>query len=171
MLAFALRYRAATALFFGSLILIHVLYEYFGGGITTHHLLARADMPGISNAWGILSVTLLSYLVLNRVASRPNRKDGQVILGFLGGAALGLVMALLWEFGVEAPLPYLLLVPLLLALFIPVYRGECLLGYVLAMAFTFGGVLPVLFGGILCLAAFLVYKVIRGGVLWLINRP
>lgn len=170
MLATLLRNKRLVSGFLGALVLIHVLWDYFGGGITVHHLLAREDMPGISNAWGIFTVTLLAYYTLHRIEIRYQRKDAHVWLGFAGGLVLGLTMAVLWEAGWQEPLPYLLWSPVLLAFFLPVHRAECLLGFVLGMAYTFGGVLPVLFGGVLCLITFLIHRLLRGGFLRLLER-
>lgn len=170
MLRTLLRYKTAVSLLLGTLVLIHVLIEYFNGGITRHHLLARDDMPAISNAWGILSVSLLAYYTLHRIEIRFERNDASVYRGFALGLLLGLALALLWEIGWSDFMPFLLFAPLALALLWPVYRAECFLGFVLGMAYTFGGILPMLVGGLLCILAFVVYKGIRGGLLALLRR-
>ena len=62
----------------------------------------------------------------------------------------------------------------LIALVVPIYRAEYLLGFVLGMAYTFGGVLPSVVGSILALVALLIHRYIRTGLLflgrWLVGR-
>ena len=47
---------------------------------------------------------------------------------------------------------------LALALWLPVHRPECLLGFVLGMTVDFGAVLPTLFGSVVALASFLIHR-------------
>ena len=168
MLKTLLKYKFPASLVFGSFVLIHLLWEYFNGGVTTHHLLARADLPGISNWWGLLTIPVLAWITLTRIEVRrkksplnPTDFSGQVIRGFLGGLIYGLFLAMLWEFDMEAYMSYALLLPLGLALVFPVYRAECLLGFVLGMTYTFGGVLPLLIGPVLLLGGFIIFKGVR----------
>lgn len=168
MLKALLKHKFSASLFFGSFVLIHLLWEYFNGGVTTHHLLARADLPGISNWWGLLTIPVLAWITLNRIEVRRKKSSlstpdfsGQVIRGFFGGLIYGLFLAMLWEFGMEAYMPYALLLPLGLALVFPVYRAECLLGFVLGMTYTFGGVLPLLIGPVLLLGGVIIFKGVR----------
>ena len=168
MLKTLLKHKFFASLAFGSFVLIHLLWEYFNGGVATHHLLARADLPGISNWWGLLTIPILAWITLTRIQERRKKSSlnspdfsGQVIRGFLGGLIYGLFLAMLWEFGMEAYMPYALLLPLGLALVFPVYRAECLLGFVVGMTYTFGGVLPFLIGPVLLLVGFLIFKGVR----------
>ena len=57
-----------------------------------------------------------------------------------------------------------------LAMFFPIYRAECLLGFVIGMTFTFGGVLPTVFGSILVLVSVTLYKYVRPGILYLASK-
>jgi hypothetical protein len=49
----------------------------------------------------------------------------------------------------------------LVALFLPIYRAESVLGFVLGMTFAFGSVLPILFGSIVALLSALLYQYVR----------
>lgn len=49
---------------------LFVLWEYSNGGVVTHHLLARPDLPGISNWWGLLTIPLLTWLTLTLIQRR-----------------------------------------------------------------------------------------------------
>jgi hypothetical protein len=48
-----------------------------------------------------------------------------------------------------------------IALFFPIYRAECLLGFVIGMTFTFGAVLPTGIGSIFALIGAVLYLLVR----------
>jgi hypothetical protein len=151
-------------------------WEYFNGGVVTHHLLARDDMPGASNWWGLLTIPLLAWWAVQRVKKRQlaqnatpttsSHSDTRVIKRFLIALVFGLMAGLAWEFGFTALLPFYIWLPVLLALFIPVHYTENLLGFCLGMLFTFGGILPIVFGSVLLVLGFLVYTLVR----WVVKR-
>jgi hypothetical protein len=63
-------------------------------------------------------------------------------------------------------IPGLLVLALLpLALFIPIYRAEYLLGFVLGMTYIFGPILPIGMGVVLMILFAVTYKYIRPGIL------
>ena len=88
-----------------------------------------------------------------------------LVLSVLYGTAL----ATGFEFGAEGVMQVLFLGLFGVAVLAPVYRAECIAGFVAGMAFTFGGVLPLLVA--LVFAA--VSAIVRFGVraLWRIARP
>ncbi|NND80052.1 MAG: hypothetical protein HKN53_09140 [Maribacter sp.] len=145
--------------------------EHFTGGVVTHHLLARDDMPGVSNYWGLVSVPLLAFVVAyvihrnryKKTTSEEKLKQHEdvVFKRFIAALAFGITISLLWELRLESVLPYLILLPLLLAFFRPVHYPECLLGFVLGMVYTFGGILPILIGTVLLIIAYLINRIIR----------
>ena len=49
----------------------------------------------------------------------------------------------------------------MLALFVPIYRAECVLGFILAMTVPFGAVLPTVFATVMSLAAVILYQGVR----------
>ncbi len=155
------------------LVAAFILWEHFNGGVMVHHPLADEDLPGISNWWGLLTVPALSFFVLwlvdRRVSAHEDQKVAtqRVTKHFLGGLIFGLIVALLWEVGAAEVLQFVILVPLVIALFIPVHFPECLLGFVLGMTFTFGGVLPIMIGIVVLVLAAIVHLVIHGGFQWL----
>lgn len=162
--------RALIALLAGLPVLAHVLWEYFHGGITAHHLLARQDLPAISNGWGLLTIPVLAFYALWRVEKRTGKKtknaitEPPVVIGFLLALALGIFLASLWEFGLADFMPFVLFSPLALAFFLPVYRAECLLGFVMGLTYTFGGVLPIFIGVLLCVLSYIIYRLVRAGL-------
>ena len=150
-------------------------WNYFHGGIPRHLILAREDLPEISNAWGAIILPLLTWFVGFRVQKRENLESkfskipSNVLYGFAGGLAFGFAIAIVFALRYHGIPGYLLLVILVLALFYPVYKVECLLGFVLGMTFTFGAILPTAVGSILAIISFFIYKVIRSGLLYVVK--
>lgn len=163
------RLQATTAAFI--LTFAFILREYFSGGVVSHNLLAREDLPAFSNWWGLLTVPLLFWIavtLINRrqkksVTLKSKNKEGEatVFKRFLAALAFGILMSILWEFRLESVLQYLILLPILLAFFTPVHLPEYLMGFVLGMIFTFGGVLPILIGLVLLIICFIIHRVVR----------
>lgn len=154
------------AFVFTALIL---LWEYVNGGVVTHHLMASKDLPGFSNWWGLVTIPLLCFIAVT-IIKRQQDKETKVLKRFITAFAFGLLIAVFWELNVEGPLPYMMLFPLLLAFFTPIHKPEVLMGYVLGMLFTFGGVLPILFGSILLIMAFIINTIVRVLMKALTNR-
>lgn len=158
------------------LIAAHVLWDYSHDGVPTHYVLHDKSLPGISNWWGVLTIPLLTWLCISLSQKRADKsysnlpnsliRSPKVINGFLGALFFGIAMSIFWETGLQDILACLIFLPLVLALFIPVHYPEHYLGFVLGMAFTFGGVLPVVFGLIIGIGCFLVYQVLRRGILF-----
>ena len=151
---------------------VFILWEHFNGGVITHHLLAREDLPGISNFWGLLSIPLLAWLTLSLINKQRDRiiksepsnlenYDKKTLKGFLAALLFGIIASLLWEFNLSNILQYFILAPILIAIFKPVHLPEYLLGFVIGMLFTFGGILPIIVGTVLLLLCFLINLLTR----------
>jgi len=133
-------------------ILAVLAWEHFNGGVTSHHILHRADMPAISNWWGALLLPALTWFLAGRVQKRAARNasgnnashkiPGSVISGFFAAVFLGTLLSVFFTHGNETLTAYVFQTILLLALLLPAYRAECLLGFVLGMTLTFGVVIP-----------------------------
>lgn len=131
---------------------LHLTWEYTNGGVLRHHLLNRSDLPAISNWWGALLLPLLSWFLFGPLLRRvyapvgPDQKSGQMPIAIIGGfvAALlyGLALATTFTLGYEDVTGYLFLGLFLLAVVIPLYRPEYILGLIYGMTFTFGAILP-----------------------------
>jgi hypothetical protein len=139
--------------------LAHLALEAASGGIASHHPLADPALPGISNLWGLLTLPLLGALAGRRAAAVGPRV---VVLGLLPALCYGGAIALAYELGAAAVAERLFQGLFLLALVLPLYRIECLAGFVVGMTITFGGVLPVVFGGVVALLSVLASFVARG---------
>lgn len=130
---------------------LHLGWEALHGGIVSHHLLQRADLPGLSNAWGLLLLPALAAWAAGRLPrSRGTPRDWlPVALGFAVPLLLGASLSLAFQLQAQALTETLFFSLLLLALLLPAHRPESLFGFVLGMSWTFGAVLPTLIGGIL----------------------
>jgi len=148
------------------IILAHLLWDHFNGGVPSHYLLHDPTMPSFSNWLGLLIVPALTYLCIHWIQKNKTSANAETIAyGFFGALVFGLFSSVLWEFDQEAILQYSILLPVVLALFIPMHRAEIVLGFILGMYYTFGGVLPILFVVVLGFMSFVVYQVaqfIRG---------
>lgn len=150
---------------------LFILWEHFNGGVVTHHLLARDDLPGLSNWWGLVTVPLLFWIsisLINRRNDKPVNSETKsegfeniIFKRFLAALGFGLLLSILWEFQFENILQYLILTPIFVAFFRPVHLPEYLMGFVLGMLFTFGGILPILFGLILSFLCFLIHSIVK----------
>ena len=175
---FALRlyFTAAVTFLLWSLL----VWNYFHGGIPSHHLLADETLPEISNIWGGLLLPVLTWFLLYRIQVRINRRnDGnssvtysvsKILYGFVAAVLFGIVLSVFFTFGNTDVPGYMLILLFLLAVFIPIYRSEYILGFVIGMTYTFGAVLPTLVGSILALIGLVIYYGIQPVILYLRSK-
>jgi hypothetical protein len=128
----------------------HVGFEYFSGGVKTHHFLARADLPGFSNWLGLFVLPLLGVVLAVRARSQQGAQAGSILppalaAGTAGSLAYGAALAASFHFGLEQVSLVLFLGLLLCAIVLPVYRAEYVFGFVAGMTIVFGSVIPLAF--------------------------
>ncbi len=151
------------------LVALHLGWEATHGGVVSHHFLARADMPAMSNWWGVLLVPALALWAAGQVLRRPARPgqgDGvsgkilRALPAFLGALIYGgaLATSFVLDFGWE---PYLFLSLFLIGLLLPIHRGEYVLGFVLGMMIVFGGVLSLMAAAIVATFSWLAHALWR----------
>lgn len=138
----------------------HLSWEYFNGGVLSHHLLNRADLPSISNWWGLIIIPLLAWFTTTRISKRivlpgnglsgPANIKKVILIGFIGMLTVSTLQSLAFTFGYPNITMYLAIGLLITGIFLPIYRAECILGHVLGAVFIFGPVIP--FIGILVMA-------------------
>ncbi|OOG77501.1 hypothetical protein [Algoriphagus sp. A40] len=153
-------------------------WNYFNGGVPSHHVLADESLPLISNWWGALLIPSLTWFLTYRIQKRvyhkrnhePSKQLNQAWFGFVAALIFGSLLAAFFTFGFSDLPGYMLLGLLLAALFLPIYRAECLLGFVFGMTYTFGAVLPTLVGCILALIGAAIYLLIRRGIIFLSSK-
>ena len=141
----------------------HIVWDYFHGGIPTHYLFHNGDLPGIPNWWGGLVLPFFTYFLLYRIHKRidsPNTKEGlqQVVLSFLASVLVAISIAICFMNTIDV-IDYIMGSLFILAFFKPLYKAEYLLGWVLGSAFTFGAIIPIGFGSLICLFFFIFYKI------------
>lgn len=153
-----------------------LLWDYFHGGVTSHHLLQNKDLPSFSNWWSGILLPLLTWFLLYRSQVRIAKEatssalPSSFIAYFVGALLFGIVLSVFFTLGNQDVPFYMIVGLLMLALFLPIYRSECFLGFVIGMTFTFGGVLPVLIGTILVLICSIMYLALRPMVLFVYSK-
>jgi hypothetical protein len=149
-------------------------WNHYHGGVPSHHILTDEELPAISNWWGALLLPLLTWFLLYRIQKRAFcRNDGysetlnfllRELYGFAGALVFGILLSVFFTFGYSDLPGYMLLGLFPFAMFFPIYRAECLLGFVMGMTFTFGAVLPTGVGTILGLIGLVLYLYIRTAI-------
>jgi hypothetical protein len=139
-------------------------WQHLHGGVPAHHFLAREDLPAISNWWGLLTLPALAWFLLGRIDRR--RRDAAASVrtaaaGFGGALLYGGLLALFFVSGRPELSDYMAQGVFLLALFYPVYRAECVLGFVVGMTVFLGAVLPMIAACVFAAIGFVLYRVPR----------
>jgi hypothetical protein len=139
----------------------HLLWQHFHGGVQSHHLLHRSDLPAMSNWWALVILPFLAWFATTRIRRRIDLESGDpptsrtipngILTGFIGMLIASIAQSVSFEAGHENITMYVALGVLLIGLFLPIYRAECILGHVLGATFTFGAVIPLV--GILVIAS------------------
>jgi hypothetical protein len=158
-----------------------ILWEYFNGGVATHYPGADSSNLGLSNWWGLVTIPMLTWVALGLIdkrtaeEARDRETSNSITLEksyFAGGVVFGLIAALLWELDQQEYLPYVMLSPWVLSLFLRIYLPETTMGFVLAMMITFGAVLPIVFAVVIQTIGFIIYLIFyRGGKRLLAKIP
>ncbi|WP_157836347.1 hypothetical protein [Rheinheimera texasensis] len=134
----------ALLLFMLSVLVIssQLLWQLWQGGIDSHHLLADPTLPSISNVWGLVLLPMLGALT----ACRLVQAEGAALMWrcVLGALLYGLMLAALFLNQQESILIGAILLTFVLALWLPLYRVEYVVGYVAGLSFALGPVLPLL---------------------------
>ncbi len=124
---------------------LHLGWEIAHGGVGSHHLLARDDLPAISNWWGLLILPALGWLASRVVARRARANEGaaaRAMAGFAGAVLVGIALSASFAAGYESVSSGIFFGALASGVVLPVYRAEYVFGFVLGMTFVFGSVLP-----------------------------
>ncbi|SFL24915.1 hypothetical protein [Rhodanobacter glycinis] len=143
-----------------------VAYESAHGGVQSHHLLDRPDLPAISNWFGLIVLPLLGWLLGIRLR---NHLTSSTRFGLPAGIRAGLACSLLYGtamatsfvLGISTVTSGLFFGLFLLAVVLPIYRIECIFGFVVGMAFAFGAVLPALVAVVFAAISALLHAIFR----------
>jgi hypothetical protein len=170
-----------TSLYFTGIVTIAIwsllAWNHYHDGVPSHHIFHREDLPAISNWWGGLLLPLLTWFLLYRIQNRltpdnvekskVSKLPGNILYGFAGALFFGILLSVFFTFGYSNFSGYIVSGLFLLALFFPIYRAECMLGFVIGMTFTFGAVLPTSVGSILALVGAGLYLYVRPVILYI----
>ncbi len=154
-------------------------WTHYHGGVPSHHLLQRKDLPAISNWWGGILLPLLAWITMYRISKRLKNKGSggeamkrlirNIAFGFSGSLLFGIVLSVCFTLGYNDFTGYMVDSLLLLFFLLPIFRSEYLLGFVIGMTITFGAVLPTAFALLVAGISAIVYNYIRPFLLWLIK--
>jgi hypothetical protein len=154
-----------------ALILGLLLWTHFHGGVPSHHILQRKDLPEISNWWGGILLPVLTWFLLIRIKTRIQEKHSFseqyksaipiVIRLFCIGLVFGIILAVSFANDYTPFLENVLYILLILSLIVPIYYSEFILGFILGMTYTFGALLPTAFILIMASVGFLLFRFIR----------
>ena len=153
-------------------------WDYSHGGVPRHHLLANPALPSVSNWWGGLLLPVLTWLLLARIQQQAQGDATATAppsfrrawYGFTGAVVVGALIAGLFTLGYPDLAGNVLLGLFIGALFVPIYRPECLLGFVLSMTFTFGPVLPLIIGALLGGIGLVLYAWLRPALGYVVSK-
>jgi hypothetical protein len=139
-------------------------WQHLHGGVPAHHLLAREDLPALSNWWGLLTLPALAWFLLGRIERR--REGGREGIAAMAGSfaaslLYGFILALCFVTGRPEVSDLMAQGVFLIALFYPVYRAECVLGFVMGMSVFLGAVLPMIAAAIFAAVGALLYHAVR----------
>lgn len=160
--------------------LAHLAWQHFNGGVVSHHILDRADLPAISNWWGAVLLPALTWFLTGRIGRRiashagdaggTTRVPGGIVAGFVAALAFGVVLSIAFSFDYASVSSAMFFGVLVLAMFLPLYRAECVLGFVLGMAFTFGAVLPTVIAALIAAIAAFFALCVHPALGWIVTR-
>lgn len=143
---------------------VHLGWEATHGGIQSHHLLAREDLPAVSNLWGLVTLPVLGllagYSVRHRAARNPHVVR-HVVTAFVASLVLGVALSAAFLHGLGDVASGLFLAMLLAGLAVPTYRAEYLFGFVVGMAYAVGAVLPSLFATVAAVISILAHTLLH----------
>lgn len=160
--------------------LAHLAWQHFNGGVVSHHILDRADLPAISNWWGAVLLPALTWFLTGRIGRRIASRAGHagartrvpsgIAAGFVAALAFGVVLSIAFSFDYASVSSTMFFGVLVLAMFLPLYRAECVLGFVLGMAFTFGVVLPTVIAALIAAIAAFFALCVHPALGWIVTR-
>lgn len=147
----------------------HLAFEHFTGGVQSHNLLNRPDLPAISNWLGLITLPLLGIALGLRITHQSQvvgwtGVPSAIFVGLFGAFLYGAALATSFELDASSITSAAFLGLFLCALLLPIYRVEYILGFVVGMTVTFGAVLPLVvplvFAAVSFMVRFLIHAVL-----------
>lgn len=152
-----------------------LVHEHLNGGVRSHHLLDRRDLPAISNWFGLVVLPLLGWLLDVRLRDHMTSvtKSGPpigIVIGLVCSLLYGAALAASFQVGASGITSGLFVGLFVAAAVLSIYRVEYIFGFVVGMTFTFGAVLPVLVALVVAAVSALVHVALRA-VISVIRPP
>jgi hypothetical protein len=138
--------------------LAHLAWEHFNGGIRTHHFLGDARYPALYNGWSALILPALAWVSSRRIAKYGVRRS--VAIGFAAGLLYGVALSIAFSVDAKDSTSVLFFAIFAISLLLPIYRAECVLGFVFAMTFVFGPFIPLFFSAIFAAISALAHRLL-----------
>ena len=167
-------------LYFTTIITVAIwsllIWDHFHGGVPSHYMLQNEDLPEFSNWLGGILIPLLTWFLFYRVQKKIGNDltvfkfSVNILYAFIAALSFSLLLSVFFTLG-YSEIPFYMIVSLLvLALFLPIYKAEYFLGFVIGMTFTFGGVLSIGIISILSLIGAILYRIVKPELLFIIAR-
>ena len=139
--------------------------------------MARKDLPAVSNWWGAIVLPLLTWFLLYRIQKRIQLNNAEktklplnIVYRFAAALLFGILLSTFFILGYADIPGYMMMGLFILALFFPVYRAECLLGFVIGMTYAIGAILPTIAGSLLVVISAVLYLYVRPALLYIASR-
>lgn len=165
------RLRVIITIIISILIFGLLFWNYFHGGVLSHHILDQKDLPAISNWWSGLFLPVLTWILLGKIKNRIEKqtitdsryksKMASVFGRFSIGLAIGIILSVSFIYDYKPFLNNVLYLLLVLSFIVPIFFSEFILGFVLGMTYTFGAILPTVFILLMAALGFVTFKFIR----------
>jgi hypothetical protein len=144
--------------------LTSLLWAHVHGGVTTHHILHRADMPGISNWWGLLILPTLTWFLVGRTLHRAGTDRSaprRAILNGIAACAYGAALSICFQLGFTDATAAIFFGAFAIGFVLPVFRAEIVLGFIFGMCIVFGAAIPTVFGSLIALVSWIVHRTLH----------
>jgi hypothetical protein len=131
---------------------LFLIYQHFNGGVPSHHFMANKAYPEISNWYGLLIISLLSYTTYAYFNKNEFSKNS--LLESVAAFLYGLTIFFCFNSDYSAVTKIMFLGLFFIGLLYPIYRIHIYFGIVLGMTYGFGAILPAIMIGFAALLSF-----------------
>jgi hypothetical protein len=138
---------------------LYLLYLQLNGGVPSHHFLANESYPKISNWYGLLVISILSFITYEKYKTTPFLKKELVesIIAIL----YGLLIYLCFKNHIKFDSSFLFIGIFIIGIIYPIYRIHIYFGVILGMTYGFGALLPAVMIGLAVLLSWISHTLIK----------
>ncbi len=96
-----------------------LIWQYFHGGVPSHHILNREELPAFSNWWGGILIPLLTWFLLYRIQKRIINKSTNIddskniIYAFICALSFSILLSVFFTLG-NTEIPFYMVILLFL---------------------------------------------------------